>query len=129
MQKYGIVVNIVQLTADKYNIAAFQNKDYELFLCGTNVSANIDLSTYFGENNLANYNNEETIGIVNEVKNVADKNVLKEKYKRLTEIYNTEVPYISLYNNYTIIAYSAELSGNIESSWYSMFYNIEQWHK
>jgi peptide/nickel transport system substrate-binding protein len=125
----GIVATVVTLTDEAYTTAAYQNKDYDLFLMGINVSTNIDLSTYFGSDNLANYSNEEAVSIINEIKNTTDEEILKEKYKRLIEIYDTEVPYISLYNNYTIIAYSSELSADVASSWYSMFYNIEQWHK
>ncbi|MCI8443630.1 MAG: hypothetical protein HFJ37_00350 [Clostridia bacterium] len=66
---------------------------------------------------------------MNEVKNTTDENILKEKYQRLVEIYKTDMPYISLYNNKYIIAYSSGLVGEITPNWFNSFYGIEGWYK
>ena len=54
---------------------------------------------------------------------------MKEKYKRLTEIYKTDVPYISLYNNKYTVAYNSALVGDITPNWFCQFYGIESWYK
>src|SRR5699024_3434042 len=109
--------------------SAIEKKSYDIMLCSTYLSPSPDLTTYFGENNLANYSNEEVTTIMNEIKNSTDENILKEKYKRLGEIYKTEIPYLSLYTNKYTVAYNTGLVGEITPNWFSMFYNINTWYK
>jgi ABC-type transport system substrate-binding protein len=106
-----------------------QNKNYQIALTGTNVSVSPDLTTYFGEGNLANYSNEEVTTILQEVSSTTDEDILKKRYIRLKQIYKTEVPYISLYFNKNIVAYSSNLVGNVRANWFNLFYNIESWYK
>ena len=100
-----------------------------MILCSINLSLSPDLTTFFGSNNLANYTNDEVNSIMEEVKNTTDENVLKERYKRLGEIYKNEVPYLSLYNNKFTVAYSTSLVGDVAPTWYDVFNNIESWYK
>ena len=93
------------------------------------LSPSPNLDTFFGDGNLSNYSNEEVTNIMNEVKNTTDENILKEKYQRLIEIYKTDIPYISLYNNKYTVAYNNELAGTEQPNWFYQFYNIENWHK
>ena len=58
-----------------------------------------------------------------------DDEKLKQDYKRLGEIYKSEMPYLSLYNNKYTVAYSTGLAGTIEPNWFYQFYNIKDWHK
>ena len=88
-----------------------------------------NLETFFGNGNLANYSNEEVTNIMNEVKNTTDENVLKEKYQRLSEIYKSDIPYISLYSNKYVVAYSAELVGDRTPNGFYQYYGIENWYK
>ena len=93
------------------------------------LSLSPNLSTFYGENNLANFTTEEITNIMNEVKNTTDENILKEKYQRLIEIYKSDIPYISLYSNKYTVAYSSGLVGDLSPNWYSPFYGIEGWYK
>ena len=89
-----------------------------MILCSINLSLTPDLTTFFGDNNIANYQNDEVRSIMEEVKNTTDENTLVNKYKRLAEIYKEDVPYISLYNNkYTVAYFEARVNnrGNIKS--------------
>ncbi len=106
-----------------------QNKNYDIALCSNYVSPSPNLNTYFGEGNLANYNNDEVNNIISEVNNTTDENILKEKYKRLIEIYKSDIPYVSLYSNKHIVAYNSELVGEITPNWFYQFYGIENWYK
>lgn len=124
----GIVLNIIQANDTQYNNYLTQ-KNYDMILCSINLSLSPDMTTFFGTNNLANYTNDEVQAIMNEVKNTGDENVLIEKYKRLAEIYKSEVPYLSLYNNKFITAYSTELVGEVNPTWYNIFNHIEAWYK
>ena len=66
---------------------------------------------------------------MNEVKNTKDEETLKNDYRRLAEIYKTDVPYISLYNNRYLVAYHSELVGDLNPNWYTSFYGVENWYK
>lgn len=128
LENQGISINLIKATDSQYN-NYLQNKNYDMILCSSYLSASPDLTTYFGENNLANYTNEEVSNIMTEVKNNTDENNLIEKYKRLAEIYKTDIPYISLYTNRYIVAYNSSLVGEITPNWFNPFYNIEGWYK
>ena len=128
LENQGIRINLIKASNEQYN-NYLQTKNYDMILCSINLSISPNLTTFFGENNLANYSNDEVTNIMNEVKNLTDENKLKEDYKRLGEIYKTEMPYLSLYNNKYIVAYSTGLSGTVEPNWFYQFYNIKDWHK
>ncbi len=128
LESQGIRINIIQASDGQYN-ENINNRNFDIALCAMTLSTSPNLSTYFGEGNIANYNNEEMTNIMNEVKNTSDENVLKEKYARIGEIYKSEVPYISLYNNKYRVAYSSELVGEINPNWFYQFYGIEGWYK
>lgn len=128
LENQGFRINLIKATDTQYQ-SYLTNKNYDMILCSINLSVSPDLSTFFGENNLANYSNEEVTNIMNEIKNLNNEEKLKQDYKRLSEIYKTEVPYLSLYNNKYTVAYSQLLAGTIEPNWFYQFYNIEDWHK
>ncbi|MCI8411611.1 MAG: hypothetical protein HFJ40_04115 [Clostridia bacterium] len=128
LENQGIRINIVQAADNQYN-SSLQNKNYDIALCSNYVSPSPNLNTYFGEGNLANYNNDEVNNIISEVNNTTDENILKEKYKRLIEIYKSDIPYVSLYSNKHIVAYNSELVGEITPNWFYQFYGIENWYK
>ena len=128
LENQGFRINLIKANDAQYQ-SYLTNKNYDMILCSINLSVSPDLSTFFGSNNLANYSNEEVTSIMNEVKNSNDEEKLKQNYKRLGEIYKTEMPYLSLYNNKYIVAYSQTLAGTLEPNWFYQFYNIKDWHK
>ena len=128
LEEIGIKVSLVKASDNQYQYY-LQNKNYDMILTGTTESLSPNLETYFGANNLANYNNEELTSIMNEVKNITKEDLLKEKYKRIRQIYNDEVPYIGLYNSYYAVASSWNLRGNITANWYNIFMDINNWYK
>ena len=75
------------------------------------------------------FSNEELNSIMNEVKNITKEDLLKEKYTRIRQIYNDEVPYIGLFSNYYEVASNWTLKGSIPANWYNIFINIDNWYK
>lgn len=128
LEAIGMKINVIKASDSQYN-NYLQNKNYDLILTGTNTSISPDLSTYFGTNNLANYQNDEVTTIMNDLMNIKDEHMIKEKNKRLSEIYKTDMPYISLYFNRSTVAYSTNLIGDIMPNNYNIFYNIEKWYR
>ena len=128
LENQGIRINIIKASNEQYN-NAIEEKDYDILIGSMTVSPSPDLTTFFGEGNLANYSTEEIDNIMSEVRNTTDENILIEKYKRLIEIYKTDIPYISLYNNKYIVAYNSGLVGDITPNWFYQFYGVEGWYK
>ena len=124
----GIEINVVT-TEEKQYYNKLENDNYDLILTGINTSYSPDLTKYFGENNIAVYNNEEIKTILTEVKDIQNENILKQKYNRIIEITKDEVPYIGLYYVTKNIVYSKSIIGNVESTAYNVFNNIETWYR
>lgn len=128
LEKTGIRINIMEATSAQYN-RYLKNKQYDLILTSSNYSYSPSLNKYFKDGNIANYKNEEIINLLNEVENISDENELKKKYTRIVEIYNDEVPYISLYYNTNTVIYSNNLKGRVDPNSYNLFYGIEEWYR
>ena len=127
LNEQGILVNIIYADDSSYN-SYLNNMNYDMMLGSIKQSIAPDLSTYFGYNNLAKYENQEVNDILNAAKNSTDKNELKSKYQRLYEIYNENVPYIGIARNKIIAVKNTELVGDIKTNWYNIFYNISEWY-
>lgn len=123
----GIIVDIIYADDNLYN-SYLNNMNYDMLLCSIQNGIAPDLSTYFGDNNLANFYNSETTEIMNYINNSTDENELKNKHQRLYEIYNEQVPYICLARNKIFAIKNTDLVGEIKANWYNMFYNIKDWY-
>ena len=128
LSKVGIIINIKDLDKEKYN-NYLENKKYEIVLINSNYGYSPSMQKFFGDNNISNYYNEEIKNILNEIGYITDENELKLKYSRLIEIYNDEVPYISLFFNTNTMIYSNSLKGTITPNSYNLFYNIQTWYR
>ena len=124
----GIIVNITKVSDISYK-NYIKYKNYDMILTGNIISSCPNLETYFGENNLSNFKNEEIITILNDVKNINNEKKLIEKYIRIEEIYKEEIPFISLYSNSLFILSNKSLKGDLSCNWYNLFYNIDNWYK
>ena len=127
LQEQGIIINIIYADDNLYN-SYLNNVNYDMMLCSIEQPIAPDLNTYFGYNNLANYNNQEVNDIMSFVANNTDENELKAKYQRLYEICKEEVPYIGIARNKILALKNTNLVGEIKANWYSMFYNIGEWY-
>ena len=128
LQEQGIVINITYADDNSYN-AYLNNVNYDLMLGKIEQSLAPDLTTYLGQNNFANFYNQEVTDIISYLSNISDENELKSKYQRLYEIYNEEVPYIGIARNKILTVKNTNLVGEIKANWYSMFYKIDEWYK
>ena len=127
-ENFGIHINIQYLSKNNYN-NAINNHSYDLILTGMKSGFTPDLDIYFGNDNLAGYYNEEVLGILEEAKGITSDRDLAEKYARILDIYEDEVPYIGLYRNTENLIMNQGLVGNITPSNYNIFYNIEKWYR
>ena len=125
---FGIKVNVQSVNADYYNNLLNQRR-YDLAIVGIQSGFTPDLRTFFGDNNLAGFENEEAKNIVNNASDTTDKKELAESYNRLFDIYLEEVPYIGLYRETDLIVSTQSLVGTIMPNSYDLYQNIELWYR
>lgn len=128
LESLGIKINIIKANDSTYQ-RYLENKNYDMILTGKYTALSPDLSSYFGEGNLANYNNETAKQILNDVKNIREEKTLKEKYNNLANIYKEDMPYVYLYWNRSSLICSSKLMGDIKPNRYNLFYNIDTWYR
>jgi len=127
LEAIGIKIVIKKMTSTQYE-NSLKNKNYEMILTGVYTSLSPDLSSFLGENNLANYKNEEIKSISEELNSITDAVLRKEKYERIFEICSEELPYIGLYRNCDIVVFSSRLRGEVRPNCYNLYYNIVNWY-
>lgn len=128
LERIGITVTINKVSDSNYQ-KILENKNYQMILTGVYNSYSPDITYFFGENNLQNYSNEEMSQLLTETKTITDNNLLKEKYKRIVEIYEQEEPFISLYRNKQTIIKSQNLAGEVIGNNYFSYYRLENWYR
>ena len=128
LEKVGIIINIKEASKSQYN-KDIMDKNYDLIILENNYGYSPSLEKFFGEVNLSNYDNEEIKIILDDVKYIVDDNQLKQKCSRIVEIYNEDVPYISLFFNTNSMIYSNSLKGIITPNSYNLFYGIDTWYR
>ena len=128
LESAGIKINIQKISQTQYQ-NYLKNHQYEMLLTGIYTPIAPDLNGLLGKDNLANYENEEINTILNDLNSIKDEETIKEKYNRIFEIYEQDIPYIGLYYNNDVIAYSTNLLGDINPNWYSIFYNFSNWYR
>ena len=127
LEEIGIHLEIKKVSDNKY-MEILSNKKYQMVLTGINNGFSPSLDYFFGMQNLAQYENEELINIINEVSNIQDENILKQKYNQIIEIANEENPYIPLYRNKQKLIFNQNLNGEIMPNNYNIFYKIWTWN-
>jgi len=128
LEQIGIKVSIHKVSEANYK-KILENKNYQIILTGVYNSYSPDITSFFQTGNLQNYTNEEMNQLLAEVKNITDTNLLKEKYKRIIEIYQQEKPFIGLYRNKQTIVKSQNLAGEIVGNNYFSYYRLEHWYR
>ncbi len=128
LAQIGINVTINKVSTNQYN-SILQNKNYQMILTGVYNSYSPNVETFFGPNNLQNYKNDEINTILSDVKNIKDENLLKEKYNKILEIYNNELPFLSLYRSKSTVIRSQNLAGELTPNNYFSYYNFYTWSR
>lgn len=124
----GIQVSIYKVSNSNYE-KYLKNKNYDMIITGVYNGYSPNLSYFFGNDNIANYKNEEMNQLMNEIKNITDEKLLKEKYDNIVNIYEDEVPYVCLYRNKGKVIYDIKLTGEFNPNNYTAYYNLGKWYR
>lgn len=125
----GIVVTIKKVSSDNYYNLINSRNGYEAILMNITSSQSPDMNTYIGTGNISNYFNDEINQLLEESNNIEDINQLREKYKKIIEIYNNEKPFMSIARKKNILVYNANLTGSLKPTAYNLYNNIEKWYR
>lgn len=128
LESIGIIVDRYEISSDSYN-NYLKNKNYDMLITGIYNGYSPDLSYFLGDENVCNYKNDEIRQILNEIKDITDNNLLREKYNRLIEIYEDEVPCVCLYRNKGKVVYNVRMTGNFNPTNYTAYYNFARWYR
>ena len=128
LQRISIPVTIRYLS-DRAYADSVNNKNYECLITGIRLGFSPSLNTFFGDNNLANYHNDEVREILNTAANTRDDKELQDKYERLYDIYLNEVPYIGLYRDTDVVVYNQNLVCNMMPNCFNIYHNIDKWYR
>ena len=126
LEQIGIKINVRKVSSGQYE-SILENKNYDMILTGVYNSYSPNLETFFGDDNLQNYENDEIKNLLNEVKNTRDENKLKEKNQRIVEIYKEELPFICLYRDKSTVAKNRKVAGDVAPNNYCSYYNLNNW--
>lgn len=128
LEDIGIIIKINKVSDSEY-IKYLENKNYQIIITGIENSFNPNVEYFYGKNNLAQYENEEIINIINEIPQIEDDNLLQEKYNKIIEAQNKDCPYIGLYRNKEQLILNQNVNGEFVPNNYNIFYKIWTWYK
>jgi len=120
LENIGIIVYVSEVSDSQYK-SYLTYKNYQILLTGVYNSYSPELTYFYGENNIANYDNTEARSIINEVKNITNIKTLEEKYKKIIEITKEDCPYTSLYRNKNFLLINQNLVGNFDPNSHGIF--------
>ncbi len=125
----GVTVSLKKVNTKKFNELLKSKKGYDAILLNISNSYSPNINTFLGNGNFSNYSNKEVNQLLSEVNNITDDNLLKEKYKRIMQIYNDEKPFLSISRKKNLLVYNANLTGSLKPTVYNIYNNIEKWYR
>lgn len=128
LENIGIQVNVWEVSDSQYEYY-LNNKNYQILFTGVYNSFSPELTYFYGENNIANYYNEEVIRLINDLKNITDQKNFVEKYKTLIDITKDDCVYIGICRNKNFLLINQNLAGNFEPNNYGVYRIFESWNK
>lgn len=128
LEDIGIYVSLYEVSNKNYK-DYLNKKNYDMIITGIYNGYSPDLSYFLGEENIANYENEEMKTILEDLQSITDEETIKQKYQRIVEIYEDEVPYICLYRNKGKVVYNIKLTGEFNPTSYTAYYHLEKWYR
>ncbi len=125
----GIIVTIKKVSAENYYNMINARSGYDAILMNMSTSYSPNLNTYISTGNMSNYNNDEINQLLSEASTLEDINQVKEKIKRIEEIYNDEKPFMSIARKKNLLVYNTNLTGNLKPNAYNIYNHIDKWYR
>jgi len=127
LEEIGIKTTIQKVSNTRYT-QLLQDRKYQIIITGIQNGLSPDVSYFFGEGNVANYQNETALELIQDAKRtIMDEEALKGIYQKIIEVYNKEIPFLGLYRNKQILVTNQTVSGEMEPTFYTSYYHFETW--
>lgn len=128
LENIGISVTINKISDEKYG-EYINNKDYQILLTGVYTAYTPDLTYYFYQGNIFNYESDSMNELITQSLTIKDTTQLKEIYQKIYSKYKEDVPFIGLYRNKNITLTSQSLEAQLTPTNYTTYYNFETWYR
>lgn len=122
----GIDCKVSVVSFDEYS-SAFHIDGYEALLGAVPMSEDFDLSEFMGENNLSGYYSKMAVDTFNKISLTDAAEEKKEGYLKVQEIFNDELPHISLYYTKESIQFSDKIKKGLTPNGVNVYNGIENW--
>jgi len=122
LEEIGIKIEIIELSEEAYN-NRLENTQYEMILCTDTLPIYPNIGKYLDTDN------EEAKRLLEQIKDIQNKDVLKETYSNILEICKKEKSVICLTFDSIVILHNSNVKGDFTGNWYNIFYNIGTWYK
>lgn len=129
----GVTLEILEVDETVF-VERIQNRQYELFLGGWDLSIIPDLSFAFHSANAAtgtNYGdfvNEKMDNLLKEAFSAKSNEQLKEAYSKLQIHISEELPYLSLHFRTSALITNEKIKGEIKPHHMNIYQNIHEWY-
>lgn len=136
LEQVGITVNIVTAShtygdTQSEFLLALEAGDWDIALAGFNLNQNNDLSPYLtqdGKNNYGNYLGGSMNRLIENMRDAADEESLRECAYEFQQAFTEELPFIVLYFRLNSVVYSADLKGVDVMREPLLMRNIKGWY-
>ena len=125
----GINIDLSRVSPEKYSEIINSKDGYQAILVNINTAFSPNINTYIGNGNISNYNSDDMNSILGEINSIGDDNTMKEKYKKIVEIYNRDMPFISLARKNKVVIFNTNLVGVSKPTAYNIYNHIERWYR
>lgn len=113
----------ITLLINKVDYGTYQKilseKSYQLIITGIANSVNPSLEYFFGENNIANFKNNDIQQKINDL----------NSYQEIQRIANQQVVYIPLYRNKGVLLLNANVGGSFTPTSFNIYNNFDKWYR
>ncbi len=128
LANYGIDMYIQYYSPNNFS-NAINEGEYDTAIVGIKTGFSPSLETFIGDDNMAQFHNDEISEILTEINNGVDDKTLQNDYNKIFDIYLEEAPYIGLYRTVDTIIYNQNLVGNVRANAFNIYNNIELWYR
>ncbi len=129
LKNIGIEVTINKITDNQYG-KYIENKDYQMLLTGVYTSYTPDLTYYFLQGNIFNYESEKMNELMQKSLIIKNTKELSEIYQKIYSQYKEDVPFIGLYRNKKYNFNKSVFNcKKITPNNYTTYYNLESWYR
>ncbi len=128
LEKLGIKITVKQASEKEYK-QCIEKTNYDMAVVSKTFSYSPSLYSCLGENNISNYKNHEIMDNLDKLENANSETEEREILSNIIEVYNKEIPSISLYYDTITMIYSKNLRAELTPTSYNLFYHIENWYR